>query len=179
MFLCQSKQILHGIFCYFSSKFWIQKDIFHSKTFLSPSPATHNKAEKICHTMEAKIKRRGGKRKSCKLAKGSSTDQLPNRNSKTMSNKKLSKSNFHCHPHFSRSHLPSAAHLTCAARQRQQEGFIEQKQHTYRRSGLIILDLILENEPAISECDLFQRSSPAVGSRAAFAKEPVTGVESH
>lgn len=34
-----------------------------------------------------------------------------------MSNKKLSKSNFHCHPHFSRSHLPSSvAHLTCAER---------------------------------------------------------------
>lgn len=74
-------------------------------------PASHNKAEKICHIMEAKIKRRGGKRKSCKLAKGSSTDQLPNHNSKTMSNKKLSKSNFHCHPRFSRSHLPLLWHI--------------------------------------------------------------------
>lgn len=117
MFLCQSKQLLHGLFYYSSSRFWIQKDIIHSKTLLSPSPAIHNKVEKICHTMEVKIKRREGKRKSCKLAKGSSTDRLPTHNSKTMSNKKLSKSNFHCHPHFSRSHLPSSvAHLTCAER---------------------------------------------------------------
>lgn len=71
---------------------------------------TH-KAEKICHTRwkpESK-KEEGegkGKKKSCNLAKGSRTDQLPNHNSKTMSNKKLSKSNFHCHPHFRRSHLP-------------------------------------------------------------------------
>lgn len=50
-----------------------------------------------------------GKRqeKAANLQRGYSTDQLPNHNSKTMSNKKLSKSNFHRHPLFSRSHLSS------------------------------------------------------------------------
>lgn len=159
---------------YFSSKFWIRKNIFHSKTFLSPSPATPNKAEKICHTMKSKIKGRGGKRERRKLAKGSSTDQLPNHNSKTMSNKKLSKSNFHCHPHFSRSHLPSLwciwrAHCVLHSGQRQQKGFTEQKQQTHRRSGGIG-DFILENGPVINERD---RLEPAAGAR------PVGRVGSH
>lgn len=70
--------------------------------------------------------------KSCKLAKGYSPDQLPNHNSKTMSNKKLSKSNFHCHPLFRRSHLSPfwriwrARRVLCSG-QRQQKAFHREK----------------------------------------------------
>lgn len=92
------------------ANFEFKRTFFHSKTssnsrtklreFVTPVGSQNKKKKK-----KKKEGREKGKKKSCNLAKGSRTDQLPNHNSKTMSNKKLSKSNFHCHPHFRRSHL--------------------------------------------------------------------------
>lgn len=80
--------------------------IFHTKMFTSPSPETQNKAPKNLPRHRSQNKKKEKRQeKAANLQRGYRTDQLPNHNSKTMSNKKLSKSNFHRHPLFSRSHL--------------------------------------------------------------------------
>lgn len=125
--------------------------IFHTKMFTSPSPETQNKAPKNLprHRSQNKKKEKR-KEKAANLQREYSTDQLPNHNSKTMSNKKLSKSNFHRHPLFSRSHLSpfgtsDVCSTSCIQAKDSGKSFIEKNQHVHRRSGLIMEYFILEN----------------------------------